>query len=120
MIGHSQNRKDTTKAQLSRMQLFSDQGRYHDSVKIGLDTLQHYDVIIPQLPGKAAITAELLKTKAVLGKKKTLQLYNLPEMDSPENLEIMRLLMHTIAPAYMFNKKLVFFIVLRMIRFSIK
>ncbi|ACS78196.1 AAA family ATPase [Maridesulfovibrio salexigens] len=120
MIGHSQNRKDTTKAQLSRMQLFSDQGRYHDAVKIGLDTLQHYDVIIPQLPGKTAIAAELLKTKAVLGKKKTLQLYNLPEMDSPDNLEVMRLLMHTIAPAYMFNKKLVFFIVLRMIRFSVK
>ncbi|WP_320173590.1 AAA family ATPase [Maridesulfovibrio sp.] len=120
MIGHSQNRKDTTRAQLSRMQLFSDQGRYHDSVKIGLDTLRHYDVNIPQLPGKLALAAELLKTKAVLGNKKTLQLYNLPEMDSPENLEVMRLLMYTIAPAYMFNKKLVFFIVLRMIRFSVK
>ena len=120
MIEHSQNRKDTTRAQLSRMQLFSDQGRYHDAVKIGLDTLEHHDIIIPLFPSKLSIATELLKTKAALGKKKTLQLYNLPEMDSADNLEVMRLLMHTIAPAYMFNKHLVFYIALRMIRFSIK
>ncbi|TIH14872.1 response regulator [Marinifilum sp. JC120] len=120
MIEHSQNRKDTTRAQLSRLQLLSDQGKYHEAVKIGLETLQQYDITIPEHPGKFSIATELLKTKVALSSKSTLQLYNLPEMISEKNLEIMRLLMHTIAPAYMFNKKLVFFIVLWMIRFSIK
>ena len=120
MIEHSQSRADATKARLSKMQLFSDKGRYHEAVKIGLETLQSYNVTIPEQPGKLSLTAELLKTKATLGNKNPQQLFNLPKMTSPEDLAVMRLLMHTIAPAYMFNKKLVFFIVLQMIRFSIK
>ncbi|NDV23966.1 AAA family ATPase [Desulfovibrio sp. JC022] len=120
MIEHSQNRRDTTKAQLSRLQLFSDRGKYHEAVKIGLGTLQQYGLTIPEHPGKFSIATELLKTKAMLSNKSTQKLYDLPEVKSESNLEIMRLLMHTITPAYMFNKTLVFFIVLRMIRFSIK
>lgn len=120
MIEHSQNRQDTTRAKLSKMQLFSDKGKYHEAVKIGLDTLRQYNMTIPEQPGKLSIATELLKTKITLSNKTTQQLYNLPDMDCEEKLETMRLLMHTIAPAYMFNKKLVFFLVLRMIRFSSK
>ncbi|NDV26074.1 AAA family ATPase [Desulfovibrio sp. JC010] len=120
MIKNVQERTDATNAQLSRMQLYSDQSRYHEAVKIGLETLQQYNVAIPELPGQISLGAELLKTRAALGTRSATQLLNLPEMDSAEHLEVMKLLMQTIGPAYMYNKKLALLIVLRMIRFSIK
>ncbi len=120
LIEHVQHRSDTTKAHLSKMQLYSDQGRYQEAVKIGLETLKQYKVEIPKLPGRLSMTVELIKTSMKLGTRTTKQLYNLPVMESIEHLEIMKLMMHTITPAYMYNKKLVLFIILRMIRFSIK
>ena len=120
MLEHSKERKDTTKAQLSRIQLYSDQSKYHEAVKIGIETLAHYNIKIPENPGKMSLSAEMLKTKAVLKFREISSLYHLPEMKSEENLEIIQLLMHIIAPAYMYNKKLVVYIILKMLRFSIK
>ncbi|WP_319777475.1 AAA family ATPase [Maridesulfovibrio sp.] len=120
IIEHSQDRRDITKAQLSRIQLYSDQSRYHEAVKIGLETLRAYNVMIPESPGKLALGAELLKTRMSIGTKSTAQLYNLPDMDSEYHLETMKLLMSTITPAYMYNKSLVFYIILLMIRLSIR
>ncbi len=41
-------------------------------------------------------------------------------MSSRDHQEIMRILMYTIAPAYMFNKELVFLMILKMIRITLK
>ncbi len=120
LLEHSKERKDTTKAQLSRIQLYSDQSRYHEAVRIGLQTLTQYNVQLPEHPGKIALGSEILKTKAALGTRDISTLYHLPEMKSEEHLEIIHLLMQIIAPAYMYNKKLAVYIILRMIRFSIK
>ncbi|WP_320006976.1 AAA family ATPase [Maridesulfovibrio sp.] len=120
MLEHSKERRDTTRAQLSKIQLYSDQSRYHEAVKIGLNTLAQYKMDIPEHPGKIALGAEIMKTKAVLYFREINSLYHLPELKSGEHLEILQLLMQIIAPAYMYNKKLVAYIILKMIRFSIK
>ncbi|CCO22882.1 PAS sensor protein [Maridesulfovibrio hydrothermalis AM13 = DSM 14728] len=120
IIAHAMTRNDLAKANLAKIQLYFDQSRYHEAVKLGLKMLELYKMHIPIRPGNIAIRAELIKTKLILRNKTADTLLDLPEMSDPDHQETMRLLMYTIAPAYMFNKKLVFFMILKMIQFSVK
>lgn len=111
---------DISQVKLVKILIYTDLGRYQEAVALVLELLALFGVIIPEHPSKILLTSELLKIKLLLSSKSIAELYTLPEMTDPKKLEIMNLLMHTIAPAYMFNKNLVFFIVLKMLRLSLK
>ncbi|WP_432738523.1 AAA family ATPase [Maridesulfovibrio sp. FT414] len=120
IIQHAESRNDIATANIARIQLYFDQSRYHEAVKIGIEMLALHGVAIPENIGKGTLALELLKTKLALRNKSAKFLLHLPQMEDPDRQQTMRLLMYTIAPAYMFNKKLVFFMILKMIRLSMK
>ena len=120
IIKHAAHRSDVVRANTIKILLYFDQGRYHESVKTGLEMLSMYKVNIPIIPSESSIFISLIKTRILIGRKKVEELLKGPDMDSRENQEIMKLLMYTIAPAYMFNKKLVFLMTLKIIRLSLK
>lgn len=120
ILEHARNKKDLVKANTTRLQLYFDQSRYHEAVQIGREMLSLHGINIPLNPSRTFLSLELLKTRLTLGKKTAEELLNMAEMENPDHLEIMRLFMYTIAPAYMFNKKMVFLMVMKMIRLSIK
>ncbi|MBI9111989.1 AAA family ATPase [Maridesulfovibrio ferrireducens] len=114
------NKHDILKIKLTKIMRYTNQSRYQDAVKMALELLTLFSMNLPEHPGKFARISELLKTRTLLHNKSVEDLYNLPKMKDPEQLEIMKLLMHIITPAYMYNKQLVFFIVLKMLRLSLK
>ncbi|WP_031481570.1 AAA family ATPase [Maridesulfovibrio frigidus] len=120
MLEHVKNRQDLSQIKLAKIMIYTNKSRYKDAVKIALDLLSLFGMKIPEHPSNVSLTSELLKTNFLLRNKTVEDLYNLPDMSHPEMLETMQLMMHTIAPAYMYNKQLVFFIVLKMLRLSLK
>lgn len=120
LLSHAADKSDIVRANITKIQLYFDQSRYHEAVKIGIEMLELYKAGIPIRPGKITIASELLKTKMALSGKNMEQLFNHPKMSSQDHQEIMKILMYTIAPAYMFNKKLVFFMILKMIRITLR
>ena len=120
ILEHVQNRQDLSQIKLAKIMLYTNKTRYKEAVTIALELLSMFGMKIPEHPSKLSLWSELLKTKVLLRNKTVEDLYNLPDMTHPEILETMKLMMHTIAPAYMYNKQLVFFIVLKMLRLSLK
>ncbi len=120
MLEHVKNRHDLSKLKLAKIMIYTNKSRYKEAVAMALDLLTLFGMKIPEHPSKLSLTSQLLKTKFLLHNKTVEDLYNLPDMSHSEILDIMKLMMHTIAPAYMYNKQLVFFIVLKMLRLSLK
>ncbi len=120
ILSHVNKTRDLVQANLTKIQLYFDQSRYHEATQIGIEMLSLHGIKIPFRPSKSALALELAKTKFTLGKRSPDSLLNLPELKDPDRLQVMQLFMYTIAPAYMFNKKLVFYMVLKMLRLSIK
>ena len=120
MLENAANRHDISQVKLIKILFYTDLGKYQEAVALVLELLALFGMVIPEHPNKLAITSELFKVKILLHSKSVEEIYALPEMDDPEKLEIVKLLMHTIAPAYMYNKQLIFFIVLKMLRLSLK
>ncbi|SMF25834.1 AAA family ATPase [Desulfovibrio gilichinskyi] len=120
ILENAATRHDISQVKLTKILIYTDQGRYQEAVTLVLELLALFGMVIPEHPGKVALTYELFKIKILLHSKSIEELYALPEMSDPDKLEIVKLLMHTIAPAYMYNKQLVFFIVLKMLRVSLK
>ncbi|WP_320171425.1 AAA family ATPase [Maridesulfovibrio sp.] len=120
ILEHSAAKEDLAKANIAKIQLYFDKSRYQEAVGIGLEMLELYGIRIPSKPGKTDLALELFKTRMCLRKRSAESILNMPEMKDREKRQTMRLLMYTVAPAFMFNKKLVLFIVLRMVRLSLR
>ncbi|MCP4135239.1 MAG: serine/threonine-protein kinase PknK [bacterium] len=89
-------------------------------VRIGLHVLKKLGVRIPEKPGKLRIGYELLLLKLSLVGKPIKNLINLPEMKAPHKRAVMQILSGIILSAYNAAPELFTFIIISMVRLSIK
>lgn len=75
--------------------------RIRESIAVGLEALALLGMKLPTKPNQAQVVLELVKTKAALHGKKPEQFLDLPLMEQPEHLAVMRI-MANMAPAVFF------------------
>lgn len=75
--------------------------RTRESIVVGLEALSLLGMKMPTKPNQAQVVLELVKTKAALRGKKPEQFLDLPLMERPEDLAVMRI-MANMAPAVFF------------------
>ncbi len=103
-----------------RISLYTEQGNLTQALKIGLDSLKTLGISLPKKPSKPQLITEILKVKLLIRKKQISNLIHLPDMTDQNKIAAMRLLMQTIAPAYMGLPDLFPFLVLNMVKLSLK
>ncbi|WP_041739841.1 AAA family ATPase [Calothrix sp. PCC 6303] len=102
-----------------QIQSYLAQNRLEEALNISLSVLKLLDFKIPNNPNKVQTLFCLGKTKLRLMGKSPQVLANLPDMDDPKQLAIMRILTSSLSAAYISRPELLPLIVLNMVNISI-
>jgi histidine kinase len=86
--------------------LYTNVGKQHKSVEVGLKALAEHGLRIPKEPTGVNIFLEYMKLKAMIGRKNTLQLYDLPIMEDEYRTKLMSLMNSLAVSAYFVNTNL--------------
>ena len=87
--------------------LYTNVGKQHKSVEVGLKALAEQGIRIPCEPTSANIFLAYLNLKAKIGRKNTLQLYDLPIMEDEYRFKLMSLMMSIAVSAYFVNIEII-------------
>ncbi|TXK75172.1 AAA family ATPase [Paenibacillus sp. N3.4] len=101
-------RTDEIKLEIYNLQviLYTNVGKQHKSVEVGLKALAEQGIRIPKDPTSIQIFLEYMKLKVMIGRRNTLQLYDLPIMDNEYRTKLMNLMMSVAISAYFTNTNL--------------
>ncbi|UKS28885.1 AAA family ATPase [Paenibacillus sp. HWE-109] len=86
--------------------LYTNVGKQHKSVEVGLKALAEQGLRIPREPTSVNIFLAYMNLKAKIGRKNTLQLYDLPLMEDAYMTRLMNLMMSIAVSAYFVNTNL--------------
>lgn len=86
--------------------LYTNVGKQRKSVEVGLKALAEQGIRIPSEPTSANIFLAYINLKAKIGRKNTLQLYDLPIMEDEYRFKLMSLMMSVAVSAYFVNTNL--------------
>ncbi|OPH58733.1 hypothetical protein BC351_23325 [Paenibacillus ferrarius] len=86
--------------------LYTNVGKQHKSVEVGLKALAEQGLRIPKEPTSVNIFLAYMNLKAKIGRKNTLQLYDLPLMEDAYMTRLMNLMMSIAVSAYFVNTNL--------------
>jgi histidine kinase len=102
----------------AKMSLYENTNRQEEAIKIALDGLRCVGIILPEKPGSLSILSELMKAKYYLYNKNPEKLKENRNMDSPELLIAMKILVNLWGPAYLYNQNLLALAILKMVILS--
>jgi len=94
--------------------------RIRESITVGLEALALLGVKLPAKPGQAQVMLELLKTKTALRGKKPEQFLDLPLMQRPEDLAVMRIMANLAPAAFFVDTNLYAIIMFRKLVFTVQ
>ncbi|CAH1219731.1 Adaptive-response sensory-kinase SasA [Paenibacillus allorhizoplanae] len=98
--------------------LYTNVGKQHQSVKLGLKALAEQGIRIPEAPVSASILLAYLDVKRKIGFRNTLQLYDLPIMEDAYRSKLMNLMMSVAISAYFVNTNLYVLFMLNMTKLA--
>jgi histidine kinase len=105
----------------SKMQVYENTQRHALAIESAKQGLKLLGTNLPLKPGMMQVMLELVKVKLLLRKKTTEQLKNNSDMQSPEMILSMKILMNLWGPVYLLNNQnLLVFFILRMVSLSVK
>ena len=120
ITANAQHVKDTIKAIEIRVQGYISQNRLSEALATGLELLNHFHIRFPKNPKLAHAIISLILTKLFLGFRKPEDLFRLPIMGKPEDLEAMSALFEVLPSAYWVNANLMLMIVFKTMRMSLQ
>lgn len=97
--------------------LFSRQ-RIRESIALGLEALTLLGVKLPAKPGQAQVAMELVKAKMAMRNKTPEQLLELPLVQRPEHLAVMRIMANLAPPVFFVDTNLYSIILFRLMVFT--
>ncbi|MDR6551201.1 AAA family ATPase [Paenibacillus qinlingensis] len=100
--------------------LYTNVGKQHQSVKLGLKVLAEQGIRIPEAPLSASIFMAYLDVKRKIGLRNTLQLYDLPIMEDNYRTKLMNLMMSVAISAYFVNTNLYVLFMLNMTKLALE
>ncbi|MGG1516171.1 AAA family ATPase [Paenibacillus oryzisoli] len=100
--------------------LYTNVGQQHKSVKVGLKALAEFGIRLPESPNSLNIFAAYLNVKHKIGRRNTLQLYDLPIMEDNYRAQITKLMMSVAISAYFVNTNLFVLFMMHLTRRALK
>ncbi|WNR46300.1 AAA family ATPase [Paenibacillus roseipurpureus] len=86
--------------------LYTNIGKQHQSVQVGLKALAEYGIRISDSPSTPYVLVNFLDVKRRIGRRTTLDLYELPVMADPFQIKLMNLMINVAVSAYFVDTKL--------------
>ncbi|MCP4135249.1 MAG: AAA family ATPase, partial [bacterium] len=111
---------DTIKVNEAKIFACAARNQLQEGIDIGLTVLKKLGVRLPEKPGKVRIAGEILLIKLLLIGKPVKDLINLPEMEDPYKLAVMRIMTGLGSIAYYAAPEQLLLGVLYTVKFSIK
>lgn len=111
---------DKIKVYKLKMILYTNLGKIHESVNLGIEALKLLDINISLKPNILKIALEVIKAKAFVGRRKIEDLALLSELDEPQKMAIMDILMALTPIAYLVNQNFFVAVVMKIVNISLK
>jgi serine phosphatase RsbU (regulator of sigma subunit) len=119
-LDHKRTLLDTIKLYEIVIQSLIARARLKESVSTAIEILKQLGVNVSKNPTRAHVLFNLLRVQAMLYRRDTEALINLPEMSDPYTLAAMRILMSAASSAYRGNILMVTNMLLKMVQLSIR
>ncbi|MNX42140.1 Serine/threonine-protein kinase PknB [compost metagenome] len=119
LLGRARSLIERSRVQMIRIMQYINQGRYHESTALGLESLKEHQIYISPHPSKYLLLMEGKRIEANLGKEYG-RLAHLEEMSDPERISAMNLIFAIIPSTFFTNKEVFFLLICRAIQLSLK
>jgi len=120
VISNARNIIDSLQVRLIQIQALNSQNKPHESIDLGLSTLNLVGIKVSKTPSKLQIIKELLLLKLALKSLSDEALYALPEMTEPSFLYAQKIISTISLPSYLINKNLSILLGLKAMRLAIR
>jgi len=111
---------DKIKVYEIQIQSYASQNKLTDALNTGLEALKLLGIILPSHPTQVNVLLGLAQTKLTQGRRKIVDLINLPQMSDPNKLASLRILAAITVPAYIAQPLLLPLVTFAMVRLSIR
>ncbi|NQX57830.1 AAA family ATPase [Paenibacillus qinlingensis] len=95
-------------------------GKHHQSIKVGLKALAEYGIRLSEAPSNMYIVMTYLNVRGLIGRRSTLELYDLPIMEDKFRMKLIDLMMSVAVSAYFVNTNLFVPFMLIMTKLALK
>lgn len=102
----SKTRLDKVKIYNLRVVLYTGQGEFHKAVKEGLEGLSQYEILVPEKLNDLQVFKEYKKLKTLLGEDPIQKITQLPKLENPETLALLKLLININDSSYFIDRTL--------------
>jgi len=120
IIEHAESVIDRIQIYEMKSSMYASQNRMSEIIVILKQALKELNISLPNKPTEISPLPELIKYKFLLKGRSISDLANLPPMEDPKDLAIMRILNALIAPAFIGQPALFPVIVLKMVNLTLK
>jgi predicted ATPase/signal transduction histidine kinase/CheY-like chemotaxis protein len=111
---------DRAEIYVIKINLYTNNGRYEDAVRLGIEGLKMFGVHLEFKPSKFSVFVELLKTRINQRLKKIYEIIDLPEMVNPDHLAKAKFMNSIATPSYMLNANLVALVTLKIVNLYLR
>lgn len=122
LTAHARNSIERSRVQMIRIMQCVNQGKYLESIALGLESLREHNIYIPLEPEGSMLEREESRIDILLQDPfdKFDKLVQLEEMNDPDRIAAMNLIYAIIAATFFSDKKVFFLLVCRAIELSVK
>ncbi|MBI4651072.1 AAA family ATPase [Candidatus Desantisbacteria bacterium] len=103
-----------------KIKLYSSRGKFSEANRIGIEALKLFNLNLPEFPEDNEIVNEFNKVKKNIGKRKVEDIINSKELNDPEKLIIIKILIDLSITSYLSNHKLFSLSILKVVNISLK
>ena len=103
-----------------KVAIYQNRGQSEQALEYGIEGLRLLGFRLPLSPSKIAILLEIIKARLTIGRRKSADLLELPEMTDLHKKPITDLLVSITPPAYFLNKDILSLGILRMLNISLR
>lgn len=120
ILDHAKTKIDKGRLYIVKMAYHTNASEYSKSLEMGLVCAELFGIKIPRHPSLPAILWNYFKVKRRLNKRKIAELEFLPEIQDPEMIFIMKLMMMIIPGAFLIDKHLLAYVTILGMDLSLK
>ncbi|HBB31776.1 MAG TPA: serine/threonine protein kinase [Cyanobacteria bacterium UBA9273] len=119
-LAQAKSNLDRAKINSLRLIHYQNKARYEEAIKVGLSTLELFNISLPYSPSQTDLLAAAKEAKKNLGTRKIASLIDAPILSDDSLKMVIRLLINLVPPTYLINQPLLTLAVLTMVSISLK
>jgi len=119
-LKNAKSKLDTVDIYEAKIFYYTDFKSISSAIRVGIESIKSFNIKLPENPSKISIIRALLKVKLSLGNKAITSLIDMPLIEDPEIIALLRLLTAITLPAYIAKSNLFPLLTCKMTTLSLK